>query len=76
LTRKGNGFVYKPHHCERCEGRGVIESETRVEVVLTQKMLENGKVRLRGAGGYAPKDGKRGDLIINLELTTKLPQDN
>jgi DnaJ-class molecular chaperone len=76
LTRKGNGYVYKPHNCERCQGKGVIENQSRVEVKLTSQMLENGKVRLRNAGAYAPKDGKRGDLIVNLEFCDSLPQDN
>jgi hypothetical protein len=39
-------------------------------------MLKKGKVRLKNAGGYAPKDARRGDLIITLEFTEKLPQDN
>jgi hypothetical protein len=53
-----------------------VEEETRIEITLTSDMLKRGKVRLKNAGGYAPKIAKRGDLIITLEFRDKLPQEN
>jgi DnaJ-class molecular chaperone len=76
LVRKGNGFVYKSVSCERCEGKGVVESESQVEIVLSLEMLRQGKVRLRNAGLYLPKEGKRGDLILHLEYVARLPHNN
>jgi DnaJ-class molecular chaperone len=76
LTRKGNGYVYKPKTCDRCEGKGFTEEERQVVIILTPEMLDTGKVRLRNVGGYLPKEGKRGDLILNLEYVERLPENN
>jgi DnaJ-class molecular chaperone len=76
MERKGKGFIYKARRCEKCEGLGYVEEETRIEITLTPEMLQRGKVRLKNAGGYAPKAAKRGDLIITLEFRDKLPREN
>jgi hypothetical protein len=36
-------------------------------------MLERGRFRLRGAGGYLPKEARRGDLIVRLRWVDRLP---
>ncbi|MDR2338562.1 MAG: DnaJ domain-containing protein [Deltaproteobacteria bacterium] len=76
LARKGNGFVYKPVGCHRCEGKGFVSQETEIEITLSPDMLRYGKVRLRNLGAYVPKDGKRGDLVLNLEYVARLPKNN
>ena len=74
LVRKGAGFVYKPAVCDRCEGRGCCESEAKIELTLSPEMLKFGKVRVRNLGGYIPKDGLRGDLVLNFEFKAGLPR--
>ena len=76
LKRCGNGYVYKPHRCEKCEGRGVVREETRIEVALSSAALETGRLRLRNAGDFSPKDSKRGDLIIRIGYAERLPREN
>jgi DnaJ-class molecular chaperone len=76
LSREGNGFVYKPRRCERCGGKGATEEKTRLRVTLTPEILGRGKVRLRNAGGYSPKNAQRGDLVIRFEFVEKLPRDH
>jgi hypothetical protein len=35
-------------------------------------MVRKGRVRVRNAGGYLPKEGLRGDLIVNLRSVERL----
>jgi DnaJ-class molecular chaperone len=76
LVRKGNGFVYKPVGCPRCEGKGHLSQEGEISVTLSPEALEKGRVRLRNLGGYAPREGKRGDLVLNLAYVARLPKNN
>ncbi|MDR3153066.1 MAG: DnaJ domain-containing protein [Deltaproteobacteria bacterium] len=76
LKRSGGGFVYKPCACPRCRGEGFIEEDTKVTLTITPEMLEKGKVRVRNAGGYLPKEGRRGDLIVNLRAAEAMPRAN
>jgi DnaJ-class molecular chaperone len=76
LKRSGNGYVYKPHRCEKCEGKGIVEEKSRIKITVTAEALSRGKIRVKNAGSYRPKSSERGDLIINVELRDKLPSEN
>jgi DnaJ-class molecular chaperone len=76
LKRSGNGFVYKPHRCEKCEGKGVAEEKSRIKITVSTEALSKGKIRVKNAGSYRPKTSERGDLIVNVELRDKLPREN
>jgi DnaJ-class molecular chaperone len=76
LVRKGSGSVYKTAGCGLCGGKGHSERETVVELTLTVEMLQSKKVRVRGMGLYVPKEGKRGDLVLNLDFNEALPRHN
>ncbi|MDR2199251.1 MAG: DnaJ domain-containing protein [Deltaproteobacteria bacterium] len=76
LRRQGGGFVYKPVACDRCGGSGYEERELQIDLTLTPGMLERGKVRVRSMGAYDHKEGKRGDLVVNLEFVETLPRNN
>jgi hypothetical protein len=36
-------------------------------------MARRGKFRLRQAGGYLPKEARRGDLIVTIRWVDRLP---
>ncbi|MDR1039748.1 MAG: DnaJ domain-containing protein [Deltaproteobacteria bacterium] len=76
MKRSGGGFVYRPCTCPRCQGRGFVEEDRTVTLSLTSDMLARGRVRVRNAGSYLPREGRRGDLIVNLRVTEKLPRSN
>jgi DnaJ-class molecular chaperone len=76
LKRSGNGFVYKPHRCEKCEGKGFLTEETTIKVRISAEALLKGKIRIRNAGDYSPKTSERGDLYLTVELVDKLPSEN
>ena len=52
--------------CLKCQGRGVVKRNSSVRVDLTPEMIAQGRVRLKGLGHYAPRQARRGDLIIEL----------
>ena len=74
LSRSFDGSsVYKPRTCPKCSGRGSLSSPKDLMVSVTPEMAEMGKFRLRKAGGYLPKEAKRGDLIVTLRWVDRLP---
>jgi molecular chaperone DnaJ len=76
LKRSGGGFVFRPSPCPRCKGKGFVEVERKVTVIVTEEMMRKGRVRVRNAGGYLPREGRRGDLIVNLRVVETLPRSN
>jgi DnaJ-class molecular chaperone len=76
LKRSGGGFVYKPCACPRCRGRGFVETDRKMTLAITGEMLRKGSVRIRNAGGYLPREGLRGDLVVNLRIVETIPGSN
>ncbi|MDR2612402.1 MAG: DnaJ domain-containing protein [Deltaproteobacteria bacterium] len=76
VRRSGGGFVYRPSPCPRCQGKGYVEEERLSRVSLTPEMIARGRVRVNGAGGYLPKEGRRGDLVLNILVAETMPRDN
>ncbi|MDR0622492.1 MAG: DnaJ domain-containing protein [Deltaproteobacteria bacterium] len=70
------GDVYRPQSCPKCQGRGSVGRNEFLTVNVTEEMAQRGKFRLRGVGGYLPKQAKRGDLIVSLRWVDSLPVDN
>jgi DnaJ-class molecular chaperone len=66
LKRSGGGFVYKATACPRCRGRGFVQEKRTSSLSISHEMLRKGRVRVRNAGSYVPKEGRRGDLVVNL----------
>jgi DnaJ-class molecular chaperone len=74
LSRVADGSsVYRPQVCPKCSGQGSISRPKSLAVSVTPEMAERGKFRLRHAGGYLPKEAKRGDLIVSLRWVDQLP---
>jgi DnaJ-class molecular chaperone len=69
----GDSSVYRPQSCPKCAGRGSISKPKDLLVSVTPEMAERGKFRLRGAGGYLPKEAKRGDLIVTMRWVDIVP---
>lgn len=65
--------VYRPRTCPKCGGKGSIERRRDLSVAVTPEMARRGKFRLRQAGGYLPKEAKRGDLIVTIRWVDRLP---
>ncbi|MDR1313767.1 MAG: DnaJ domain-containing protein [Deltaproteobacteria bacterium] len=76
LKRSGGGFVYKSRACDRCNGKGYVQEERTVTLNLTGEMIRKGRVRVRNAGNYLPREGRRGDLIVNLRVVESMPRAN
>lgn len=72
LGRVGQGSLYRPHTCSKCEGRGFISRKTRMEITINPEMVGQDKIRLKKAGLYNPKDAKRGDLILDITWVDQL----
>jgi DnaJ-class molecular chaperone len=72
LKQLGEGSVYRPTTCPRCGGSGRVDRDSHLEVLVTQEMIQAGKIRLKGAGAYEPKEARRGDLYINLNFVDRL----
>ena len=65
--------AYRPETCPKCAGKGHISHRKDLSAVVTPEMAERGKFRLRRAGGYLPKEARRGDLIVSLRWVDRLP---
>jgi DnaJ-class molecular chaperone len=65
--------LYKPRTCDKCHGTGSVDEGGRLSVTVTPEMAERGKIRLRGAGAYLPKQAARGDLIVSFRWVDRLP---
>jgi molecular chaperone DnaJ len=76
LRRNGGGFVFKPSACPRCKGKGYVEDKRVSRVLITAEMLAKGRVRVSGAGGYLPREGRRGDLVLNIRVVDAMPRVN
>jgi DnaJ-class molecular chaperone len=77
LSRVNDGSsVYRPRVCPKCSGRGSISRPKDLAVTVTPEMAERGRFRLRQAGGYLPKEAKRGDLVVNIRWVDDLPTGN
>ena len=74
LSKLGEGSsVYRPTTCPKCSGTGSISDKKELSVAVPPEMAERGKFRLRKAGGYLPKEAKRGDLIVAIRWVDSLP---
>jgi DnaJ-class molecular chaperone len=74
LARTAEGSsVYRPTSCPKCSGLGAISRPKELRVQVTPEMAERGRLRLRKAGGYLPKEARRGDLIVTLRWVDRLP---
>ncbi|MDR1486891.1 MAG: DnaJ domain-containing protein [Deltaproteobacteria bacterium] len=77
LSRKQwDSNIYRAQTCPKCQGTGSIEQSAQIKVTVTSEMAERGKFRLPKAGGYQPKEARRGDLIVTLRWVSKLPSEN
>jgi DnaJ-class molecular chaperone len=76
LERDGGGFVLSRSACPRCGGKGYEEEKRASFITLTPEMLKRGRVRVTDAGGYLPKEGRRGDLVLTLRVTDRMPRSN
>ena len=74
LSRVGQNSLYRPCTCSKCQGSGISQRASHLEVVINSDM--NSKIRLRKAGQYLPKKALRGDLILVINWVDKLPSHN
>lgn len=72
--RSGGSDLYRPTVCPKCAGKGAVSENKVLSVAVTSEMAERGKFRLKGAGGYLPKEARRGDLIVAMRWVDTLPQ--
>lgn len=54
--------------CTRCQGRGVVVTNTFLTVDLPARDVLAGEHRLARQGHYRPASAERGDLILEIEL--------
>ena len=54
--------------CTRCQGRGVVVTNTFLTVDLPARDVLAGEHRLARHGHYRPASAERGDLILEIEL--------
>lgn len=76
LNRVNQSSLYRPQTCSKCEGRGSISRETKLETTISPEMVNQGKIRLRKAGLYNSKEARRGDLILEIVWVDHLPRTN
>ncbi|MDR1084382.1 MAG: DnaJ domain-containing protein [Deltaproteobacteria bacterium] len=76
LTQLNQGSVYRPVPCPRCGGTGHADKFSHLEVKVSPEMVRAGKIRLKGAGSYDPKEARRGDLYLNLNFVSRLAKSN
>ena len=65
--------VYRPQSCPKCGGAGSVNHHRNLSVTVTPEMARRGKFRLRQAGGYLPKEARRGDLVVTIRWVDRLP---
>ena len=76
LARIGQNSLYRPCACAKCNGTGHVDRESRLEINITADMVGRSKIRLRKAGLYNAKTAERGDLILDISWTDRLPEHN
>ena len=54
--------------CPKCKGTGLTTHESSVNLELTPDMIRQGRVRVAGLGHYRPVEGRRGDLVIEINV--------
>jgi DnaJ-class molecular chaperone len=74
LARKRfDSNIYHSQSCPKCQGTGSLGNKAQLKINITPQMAEKGRFRLPKAGGYQPKEAKRGDLIVSIRWVDSLP---
>ncbi len=62
-----DGEGYRPEKpCNVCKGKGRIEGEEKVDIVIPAGVDNNQVIKIKGKGGAGIKGGKAGDLYISF----------
>jgi DnaJ-class molecular chaperone len=54
--------------CPKCKGTGLAAHDSSINLELTPDMIRQGQVRVAGMGHYRPVEGRRGDLVIEINV--------
>jgi DnaJ-class molecular chaperone len=54
--------------CPKCKGTGLIVHDSSINLDLTPDMIRQRQVRVAGMGHYRPVEGRRGDLVIEINI--------
>lgn len=66
-TCNGEGSVIT-EPCEQCRGDGRVRRETVVDIEVPAGVTSENYLTLRGKGAVGPRNGLRGDLIVQLNV--------
>ena len=54
--------------CLKCQTTGIVKHNSTVRVHLTPRIISQGRHVMKGLGHYDPKQGRRGDLVIEVHV--------
>ncbi len=67
-----NGPHLRRVPCLKCQSAGVVRHNSSLRLELTQDMIHQGKVRMKGFGHYKPTQARRGDLVVEITVKEKI----
>ncbi|MCR4842191.1 MAG: molecular chaperone DnaJ [Eubacterium sp.] len=65
----GTGFVIK-EKCTDCHGTGYITRRQRIKVSIPAGIEDGQRVRIAGKGEPSPDGGQRGDLLVEVNISS------